>query len=106
MNTLNFEKNYNKKLTSCYFTTIRSWYTCYEKKLVPDATIEVTLDRDVVGRARIISITPLDLSVPFEELSDAEQAILSVDTGKHPKDAYELIKRDIGIQVALVLLGW
>lgn len=106
MNTLNFDKNYNKKLNSYYFTTIRSWYTCYEKNIVPDSTIEVTLDRDIVGRARVISVTPLDLRVPFEELSNVELTALSIDTGKHPKDAYELIKQDIGIQVALILLGW
>lgn len=106
MNTLNFDKDNNHKFSLDYFTTIRSWETCWEKDICPNKAIEVTLDREYRGFATIISVVPLDLTIPFEELSYKDAAILSMDTGLPPKDAYEMIKEKIGDWVALILLGW
>lgn len=106
MNTLNFDKDYNHKFSLDYFTTIRTWTTCFEKDIYPNTAIEVTLDREYRGFAAIISVTPIDLRVPFEELSPILATALSMDIGLPPKDAYEEVKQKIGTQVALILLGW
>lgn len=106
MNKLNFDEDYNHKLILDYFTGIMPLSMVAEKGVFPNTSIEVTLNGDYRGFAAIISVTPLDLNIPFEELSPIVAAALSMDTGLHPKDAYAEIKANLGTQVALVLFGW
>lgn len=105
MRTLNFNKDYNHKLSLNYFTTIRSWATIYDKDLYPNNVVKLTLSRVPRGYAAVMSITPLDLSVPFRELSPIVATLLSIDTGLPPVDAYYEIKKKVGERVALVMLG-
>lgn len=105
MNTLNFDEDYNHKLSLDCFTTIRSWETIYSKGLYPNSVVKLTLKRAPRGYATIMSIAPLDLSVPFRELSPIVATLLLIDTGLPPVDAYYEIKKKVGERVALVVLG-
>lgn len=104
MNILNFCLDFNHKFNSDYITTIRSWHTCLEKDIYTGKTIELTLNREPKGVAEVISVTPIDLSKPFDKLSPYVAEILALDTGMQPSLAYHFIRQMVGCKGAVVLL--
>lgn len=85
---LNFDHNYNGKLCSQYFTTIRTHATLKKKDLNIGDIVDIALNRKVLFSAQIESIEDINLN----QLSLSQKTLLSLDTGLSWKQAVHRLK--------------
>lgn len=97
--TLNFNKNYNGKLWTNYFTTIRSLDTIKEKDLSEGDYVEIQKDHITMYQAEIINIEEIDL----DNLSESQKTLMMLDCGCNWTSAAELIKNYCNSNKAAVI---
>lgn len=97
---LNFDRNFNHKLQSVYFTTIRNPETVNEKHLEPGMVVIVKEGRVPVFYAEIIEIKSMRLNC----LSRIEDILISVDTGRDWLSAQQKLREICGGDTAAIIL--
>lgn len=85
---INFDLNYNGKLSCQYFTTIRGAETITEKDLCVNDIVDIRLRYVSMYSAEIVNIEYIDL----DHLTSCHKTLLTLDTGWDWRRAVDLFR--------------